>query len=173
MRSSIAGKPGAASGVSRRALAIATGAQLRERGGDVRRLLHHFLTTRRSELGREDLRGFTDEAMTLLESYRWPGNVRELENVVERCVLLGAGPLIAARDIPFATRTQDGSSLGSSLAALPDAGIDLRAAVEEFESNLVRQALARTNGNKNRAAQLLGLNRTTLVEMVKRKQLAG
>ncbi|MFO0611634.1 MAG: sigma-54 dependent transcriptional regulator [Polyangiaceae bacterium] len=146
---------------------------LRERSGDVPRLLNHFLSTRRTELGRDDLTGFTDEAMALLESYRWPGNVRELENVVERCVLLGAGPLITARDIPFATRAPDSTPANKTVAALPDAGIDLRAAVEEFESNLVRQALARTNGNKNRAAQLLGLNRTTLVEMVKRKQLAG
>lgn len=54
---------------------------------------------------------------------------------------------------------------------LPDEGIDLRAAVEEFESHLIRQALAKTGGNKNKAAQLLRLNRTTLVEMVKRKRL--
>ena len=49
----------------------------------------------------------------------------------------------------------------------------MKAAIEEYESNLIRQALARTGGNKNRAAQLLGLNRTTLVEMVKRKKLAS
>lgn len=59
----------------------------------------------------------------------------------------------------------------SSVRILPDEGIDLRAAVEEFESNLIRQALRKTGGNKNKAAQLLRLNRTTLVEMVKRKRL--
>src|SRR5262245_30522548 len=59
----------------------------------------------------------------------------------------------------------------SGIRTLPDAGIDLRAAVEEFESNLIRQALVKTGGNKNKAAQLLKLNRTTLVEMVKRKRL--
>jgi sigma-54 specific flagellar transcriptional regulator A len=52
-------------------------------------------------------------------------------------------------------------------------GLDLKAVVDEYESNLIRQALARTGGNKNRAAQLLGLNRTTLVEMVKRKRIAS
>ena len=57
-------------------------------------------------------------------------------------------------------------------APLPDTGIDLRAAVEAFESNLIRQALARTGGNKNRAAELLGLNRTTLVEKLRRKRVA-
>lgn len=59
----------------------------------------------------------------------------------------------------------------SMVRTLPDEGIDLRAAVEEFESNLIRQALEKTGGNKNKAAQLLRLNRTTLVEMVKRKRL--
>jgi transcriptional regulator with PAS, ATPase and Fis domain len=59
----------------------------------------------------------------------------------------------------------------SMVRTLPEEGIDLRAAVEEFESHLIRQALAKTGGNKNKAAQLLRLNRTTLVEMVKRKRL--
>lgn len=58
-----------------------------------------------------------------------------------------------------------------TVRTLPDEGIDLRAAVEEFESHLIRQALEKTGGNKNKAAQLLRLNRTTLVEMVKRKRL--
>jgi len=53
------------------------------------------------------------------------------------------------------------------------AGLDLRAAVEAFENDLIRQALTRTGWNKNQAAQLLGLNRTTLVEMLKRKRLSG
>ena len=57
------------------------------------------------------------------------------------------------------------------LTDLPAEGIDLRAAVDLYETNLIKQALARTNGNKNRAAQLLGLNRTTLVDMVRRKGL--
>jgi DNA-binding NtrC family response regulator len=55
---------------------------------------------------------------------------------------------------------------------LPDAGVDLRSAVEVFENDLIKQALSRTNWNKNQAARLLGLNRTTLVEMLKRKGLA-
>jgi sigma-54 specific flagellar transcriptional regulator A len=61
--------------------------------------------------------------------------------------------------------------LAGSKRTLPNAGIDLRSAVETYENNLIRHALGRTSGNKNRAAQLLGLNRTTLVEMIKRKGL--
>lgn len=67
-------------------------------------------------------------------------------------------------------RTADAAP-SSGVRRLPEEGIDLRAAVEEFESNLIRQALVKTGGNKNKAAQLLRLNRTTLVEMVKRKRL--
>ena len=58
-------------------------------------------------------------------------------------------------------------------ASLPNAGLDLRITVESFENDLIRQALDRTGWNKNQAARLLGLNRTTLVEMIKRKRLAG
>ena len=60
---------------------------------------------------------------------------------------------------------------GTVRKALPDGGIDLRAAVEQYENQMITQALERTGRNKNRAAQLLGLNRTTLVEMLKRKGL--
>ncbi len=70
-------------------------------------------------------------------------------------------------------RLQQGADAApaSATRTLPDEGIDLRAAVEEFESHLIRQALQKTGGNKNKAAQLLRMNRTTLVEMVKRKRL--
>jgi sigma-54 specific flagellar transcriptional regulator A len=147
---------------------------LRERTEDVRALLSHFFRQLRMDLGREDLAGFSAEAMTLLESYSWPGNVRELENLVERCVLLSAGPEVDVRDLPEQIRTgaDRKSNGGQERVLLPALGIDLRNAVEELESSLIRQALARTGGNKNRAAQLLGLNRTTLVEMVKRKNIA-
>jgi DNA-binding NtrC family response regulator len=147
---------------------------LRERTEDVRALLSHFFRQLRVDLGREDLAGFSAEAMTLLQSYSWPGNVRELENLVERCVLLSAGPEVDVRDLPEQIRTgaDRKSNGGQERVLLPALGIDLRNAVEELESSLIRQALARTGGNKNRAAQLLGLNRTTLVEMVKRKNIA-
>jgi len=75
-----------------------------------------------------------------------------------------------AEDVEPRLRGADAAPI-SGVRTLPDEGIDLRAAVEEFESNLIRQALEKTGGNKNKAAQLLKLNRTTLVEMVKRKRL--
>ena len=75
-----------------------------------------------------------------------------------------------ANGLQLSIRSPDAAPI-SGVRTLPDEGIDLRAAVEEFESNLILQALAKTGNNKNKAAQLLKLNRTTLVEMVKRKKL--
>ena len=145
---------------------------LRERREDIRALTEHFFTQFATTVGREDLVGFSDEALALFEAYDWPGNIRELENAVERSVLLSVGPEISASDIPQNVRTGGGKK-GNSAIELPELGLDLREAVEEYENRLIKQALARTGGNKNRAAQLLGLNRTTLVEMVKRKKIAA
>jgi transcriptional regulator with PAS, ATPase and Fis domain len=148
---------------------------LRDRKDDISALVLHFFERMKEDLGREDLEGFSPEALALLETYGWPGNIRELQNVVERAVLLAIGPEVSAQDLPMSVRSRDvrgaaGSGLPSELPAM---GLDLKAVVDEYESNLIRQALARTGGNKNRAAQLLGLNRTTLVEMVKRKRIAS
>ncbi len=147
---------------------------LRERREDIRSLVNHFFKALKNDLGRDDLEGFSTEALSLFEGHDWPGNIRELENAVERSVLLAIGPEIGAQDIPANIRTGQRAGAETTAAAeLPELGIDLREAVEEYENRLIRQALARTGGNKNRAAQLLGLNRTTLVEMVKRKRIAA
>ena len=148
---------------------------LRDRREDIPALLNHFFHALKTDLGREDIEGFSAEATALMMSYSWPGNIRELQNVVERCILLSAGSEVGVSDIPASVRVGPGKGASGTASAteLPNGGIDLRAAVEEFESCLIRQALARTGGNKNRAAQLLGLNRTTLVEMLKRKKIAS
>jgi DNA-binding NtrC family response regulator len=80
-------------------------------------------------------------------------------------------PEPVAAVVPFASPVRHGSN-PSFPRVLPDSGVDLFSAVEQYQNNLIRQALARTGGNKNRAAQLLGLNRTTLVEMIRRRGLA-
>jgi len=143
---------------------------LRDRGEDIELLAGHFLRTCGLRAGRDDVRGFTAEAMDVLRHHDWPGNVRSLENTIERAVLLSPGPEITVADLPERMRREPPESGVMPVAApMPDQGIDLRAAVDRFENNLIRQALERTGWNKNRAAQLLGLNRTTLVEMIKRK----
>ncbi len=143
---------------------------LRDRAGDVPILAEHFLKLALQRTARLAVHTFAEATMQLLEQYNWPGNVRELENTIERAVLLARGEQIQPRDLParvcgLPSERRPGAS------RLPDMGIDLRTAVESFENNLIRQALERTKWNKNQAARLLGLNRTTLVEMLKRKRI--
>ena len=92
-------------------------------------------------------------------------------NAVERAVLLAPGPVIELNDLPPRLRRELPSGSPDSAPALPASGIDLRSAVESYENGLIKQALEKTGRNKNRAAQLLGLNRTTLVEIIKRRNL--
>jgi DNA-binding NtrC family response regulator len=145
---------------------------LRERPSDITVLTEHFFRVCTSRAGRDDLTGFSPEALEIMCNYEWPGNVRALENLVERAVLLAPGPVIGVDDLPARLRREPAIPADANPRSLPDAGIDLRASVEQYENNLIRQALERTGGNKNRAAQLLNLNRTTLVEMIKRKRIA-
>jgi len=200
---------------------------LRKRGGDVRVLAMHFYRGFAASCGRNDLRGFSDAAITAIAAHPWPGNVRALENAIERGVLLARGPFIEPEDVlgsgaGIVVETQTSSSrrdprrepeattLATALPpppraahfgvvtpahgtaatvlpftvpgerrasnpafprCLPDTGMNLSSCVESYQNNLIRQALARTGGNKNKAAQLLGLNRTTLVEMIRRRSL--
>ena len=143
---------------------------LRDRMEDLEVLASHFFQESMHLAARDDLQGFEDDAWEALRCHDWPGNVRELENVIQRAVLLSPGPLVQRRDLPV--KLGQSRPSGSLVRKLPEDGLNLRAVVEEYESNLIRQALERTRWNKNRAARLLGLNRTTLVEMVKRKKLA-
>jgi len=144
---------------------------LRQRTADVPRLVAHFMKQAEEKTGRVG-KSLSRAAAQLLMTYHWPGNVRELENTIERAMLLSAGPRIEPRDLPVRLRgLGDVNSGNGTNQKLPELGIDLRAAVESFENDLIRQALDRTGWNKNRAAILLRLNRTTLVEMLKRKRI--
>jgi transcriptional regulator with PAS, ATPase and Fis domain len=142
---------------------------LRERPEDVPLLVQHFLIKAKERVGRTNIEGISRAAAQILADYQWPGNVRELENTVERAVLLCQGSMIEPKDLP---QRLCGLGVEKRMSPrLPDAGLDLRNAVESFENQLIRQALERTKWNKKQAASLLGLNRTTLVEMLKRKRI--
>jgi transcriptional regulator with PAS, ATPase and Fis domain len=142
---------------------------LRERPEDVPLLVQHFLKKAKERVGRTNIEGISRAAAQILADYQWPGNVRELENTVERAVLLCQGSLIEPKDLP---QRLCGLGVEKRMSPrLPDTGLDLRNAVESFENQLIRQALERTKWNKKQAASLLGLNRTTLVEMLKRKRI--
>jgi DNA-binding NtrC family response regulator len=142
---------------------------LRERKTDIPLLVHHFLDYfNRSKKKR--IRAISDEAMESLMGYDWPGNVRELENTVERVVILVDHDIITPQDLPekFHSLPQPEPS---TVLEIPEEGISLDSAVNEFEKNLILQALIKTGWVKNKAARLLNLNRTTLIEKIKRQNL--
>ncbi|MSN24734.1 MAG: AAA domain-containing protein [Geobacter sp.] len=149
---------------------------LRERQEDIPLLIHAFLARFNSDK-RNALKGFSREAMELLCSYEWPGNVRELENLVERLVILKGSGFITPEDLPekYLSGRAPARNTADELQAgmpLPEGGICINSAVDEFENRLIMQALNRTGGNKKEAALLLNLKRTTLIEKLKKKNLA-
>ncbi len=113
------------------------------------------------------------KVMELLVRYPWPGNVRELENLVERLVILSEGDVVEVEDLP--QRFRETGSLGGAAESIdfPESGFNLPQALQEFERRLILKALERSNWVKSRAAQLLNLNRTTLIEKMKKQQIAA
>jgi len=128
---------------------------LRERGDDIILLAHHFATRLAAESGRSPLR-FSDKALQNLRSYNWPGNVRELENVIQRLVVMTDGDLIEVPDLPELCR----------FSALRGGGFTRTLA--EVEAEYISNVLAEVDGNKTRAAEILGIDRKTLREKLKK-----
>jgi DNA-binding NtrC family response regulator len=144
---------------------------LRQRKSDIPLLVAGFLKRFHETMNRP-LRGISEDAMKTLMQYSWPGNVRELENLIERVVVLKRDPgIIELKDFPPAYFKNVRLDRFVASVALPEDGLDFNDAVNEFENELILQALQKTEGNKNKAATLLNLNRTTLVEKLKRKGL--
>lgn len=143
---------------------------LRERREDLLPLVSHFLDKFCRLMGRP-LMTLSKSALDALEHYRWPGNVRELENVVERLVALTELDTIGPDDLPSEISDASLRPKGVCLELSPE-GIDMPAAIEELERKMITKALQMSDGVKTRAATLLGLNRTTLVEKMKRLGLS-
>ncbi len=145
---------------------------LRERGSDVKILAQYFLERACRTLGREQIR-FSEEALKNVGLYAWPGNIRELENLVERIAILADSDEISCELLPEYIRSSvQNCNIVEVSDELPPEGLDFNQVVEHFETRLITMALSRTNGNKKAAAALLRLNRTTLVEKIKKKGLA-
>lgn len=148
---------------------------LRDRAGDLPLLANHFLDKFARQSGHR-ITGVASDAMLVLTNYSWPGNVRELENVIERSVVLKPEGEISVGDLPEKVRTSCVATLEvptSSLFDIPDGGLSFKEAISDFENALIIKALEKANGNRNKAAVLLNLNRTTLVEKIKKKHLEG
>ncbi|HTA19956.1 MAG TPA: sigma-54 dependent transcriptional regulator [Polyangia bacterium] len=142
---------------------------LRERAADIVPLARHFLDAANRRLGTTVV--LTEDALALLKLHQWPGNVREMENVFERLVILSRTGTITAADLPAKMRTATGptAAVAAASAMLEMGAIDLAATLAAIEASLVEQALRQTGGNRTRAAELLGLSRTTLVDKLKRR----
>jgi DNA-binding NtrC family response regulator len=142
---------------------------LRDRKSDIPYLASYFMQISNHQNNRQ-LEGISGEALGVMVGYSWPGNVRELRNVVERLVVLIGSGKISANDLPKELKAANGYASTQSIE-ISDDGISLNSAVTEFEKDLILQSLEKTKWVKNKAAKLLQLNRTTLVEKIKRHRI--
>ena len=129
---------------------------LRRRREDIPLLVEHFLKRFSDQLGAEEPKRISVEAMQALEGYHWPGNVRELENVIERAVALAPEPTLTTRDLP--AHVLDGHPPSADAVSLPEDGLDLEKHLERIRADLMSQALDRAGGVQTRAAELLGMS---------------
>lgn len=143
---------------------------LRLRRSDIPHLVSYFLEKSNSKNNRK-VSGLSMRAMEAIKMYHWPGNVRELKNIIERLVVLKGEGKITCDDLPDKVK-QPGGLVSHQQVEITDNGICLNTAVSEFEKALILQTLEKTDWIKNQAAKLLQLNRTTLVEKIKRHQIS-
>ena len=142
---------------------------LRDRKTDIPYLASYFMHASNQKNNRQ-MEGVSEEALQVMVSYPWPGNVRELRNIVERLVVLKGFGKILAHDLPKELKSTNSQRATQSFK-ISDDGICLNSAVTEFEKDLILQSLEKTKWVKNKAAKLLQLNRTTLVEKIKRHRI--
>jgi DNA-binding NtrC family response regulator len=129
---------------------------LREHKEDIPDLVHHFLARFTHQNGKK-IEMITPSALKLLMDYHWPGNVRQLENTVERAVALSSDEVIDADDIHLDSGPSKAASASTMAPLLPE-GVTL----EQWEDEMIREALRRAQGNKSQAARILGLSRNAL-----------
>ena len=136
---------------------------LRDRPEDIAALARHFART--FAVGMDiEARSLSTSALHALASYPWPGNVRELRNTIERACVLGSGPEIRPTDLPFGVQ----EALGGE-----DSDLSVKRAAERLERDLIARALARTDGNRTRAAKLLDLSYRALLYKIDQYGLAA
>ena len=128
---------------------------LADRNGDAALLAHHFKNKFNAKEGRPGL-NFSQEALALIENHTWPGNVREMENCIKRAVIMADGSQITAEDLGLSSEATDGQP------------INLRQIRDDAEHKAVLKALARVDGNIAKAAELLGVSRPTLYDIMSR-----
>ncbi len=144
---------------------------LRERRGDVPLLADHFLR-RYARDNQKEISGISDEAMSKLVGYEWPGNVRELENAIERAIVLTRATELGVEDFPPEVSGHQASGGGGthSFDFRPDGRtiVPLKKALEGPEKEIIAATLASVNWNRQKAAKLLDINRTTLFNKMRK-----
>ncbi len=157
---------------------------LRERGDDILQLADYFLKKYSRNQGHNQNLFLSPEAKELLLNYSWPGNVRELENFMERMSILCDSPEIRPQDLPekvtraagMEPRANHQSKPGFDWPNLEDMhakNMDLKEFLDYIENNILVQALDKSGGVKNQAAEILGIKRTTLIEKLKKKDISS
>jgi DNA-binding NtrC family response regulator len=142
---------------------------LKQRKSDIPLLIDHFM--KKFHKGRKvTVSGFSPEAMDAMMEYDWPGNIRELENVIKRLTILCDNQKASFYDLPEHIQ-QNSKSFQTSEKDLIDERLTLDEAVKDYEKKLIVEALEKSNWVKTRAAKLLNINRTTLVEKIKKQKL--
>ncbi len=163
---------------------------LKDRVADIPLLIKAFIRNYSEKRGREKF-SFAPGAMTALQQFEWPGNVRELENLIQHMAILFSGREVGYGDLPDKFHSEDLTD-GNKLPPAPpqnkedgeeaipknhimwkDGQIDFNEVINDFETQLIVQAMKLTRGNKKEAAQLLNLKRTTLLEKIKKKNIEG
>lgn len=142
---------------------------LRDRTDDIILLANYFLELFCRQKQRK-INPLSNEVIDAFQAYKWPGNVRELENLIERMVILNETGEITMDDLPEKFQRGAVKVMGQTVE-ISDDGLDFNNMVNDFENRLIIAAMAKARGNKNLAAKLLGLKRTTLVEKIKKKDL--
>src|SRR5438552_1784575 len=132
---------------------------LRERKEDIPALVEHFLAKHRYSATAQPA-AISEEALRRLMEYEWPGNVRELENVIERAVVLSRGQIITSRELPFGDHEADGHEEEGEDVSTEKSFF--KKSVSQFEKDLIMKALRDANGNRSKAAEMLGIYRRLL-----------
>ena len=142
---------------------------LKQRKSDIPLLIDHFMKKFRSEK-RNLIKGFSNEALEDMMGFDWPGNVRELENVIKRLTILCDREIVQVDDLPEHIQRKT-RPIEPDEEDVLDKDLNLNEAVKDYEKRLILEALEKSNWVKTKAAKLLNINRTTLVEKIKKQNL--
>ena len=140
---------------------------LRERREDIPLLINSFMKNfNKNKINK--FKGLSESAMNHLCQYEWPGNIRELENLIERLCVLNGNNIVQDTNLPLKYRNRQSVQ---PTVNIPESGLDFNNIINCYENELILKALEKTKWNRNQAAKLLNLNRTTLLEKIKKKGL--